>query len=57
MLSSLRFKATLTQIIHAAYLILCFPVLVNFAYAVKAVVCLPKIAQRWILRERRLRIL
>ena len=29
MLSSLRFKGTLCQIIHAAYPIVCFPVLVR----------------------------
>ena len=38
MFSSLRFKGTLSQIMLAAYPIVCFPVLVRlFAYAVMVV--------------------
>ena len=35
MFSSLRFKGTLSHIIHAAYLIVCFPVLVCTFFYVK----------------------
>ena len=43
MFSSLRFKGTLSQIIHAAYPIVCFPVLVRTFYVKVLFRCIPGI--------------